>query len=231
MSKYNSQSVQKQPIEERPAGVMPLVRGMEEQEVLLPNGTRRKLLVLDSDQEKYKDFSMVFKTREEGLFVDVLALGVFHHLATAVSDQVNVCRVTVEEVARMAHKSKPTVLKAFNQLIEAQYIKRISAGVYLLSPYRTVQVRKRYFPILERAWKTENIDSIRLEMNRLDARTKDDTAKNRRMVQEAGCSAVREAVTLPEVELLPPEERVPYIQQVKREERLLKGIERIQQEK
>lgn len=230
MPKYNSRVTQKQPVK-RPEGTMPLVRGMEEAEAVLPSGERRKLLVLDSDQEKYTGFSMVFKTPEVEMDMDTGALGLFHHLAVAIADHTNVCLITVERCSKLIHKSKTVTARYFTELIDAEYIKRIKEGVYLLSPYRTVQVRKRYFPILERAWKTENIDSIRVEMNRLDAKTKEDTARNRKTVREAGCSAVREAVTLPEAELLPLEERVPYIQQVKRGERLLKGLERIQQEK
>lgn len=229
MEKYINKHPKKQPPRPeapRPEGKMPLVRGMEEQEVLLPSGAKRRLLVLDESQEKYKGFAMVFKGREEVLPMDPASLGIFHYLATVVADQYNLCSITVEQCAERAKKSRNTVAKYFTELQEAQYIRRIKDGQYMLSPYYTVQIRKRYFPILERAWRTGEVEKIRFEMARLDEVAKEATARNRRTVLEAGVSIVGEAVTVPEAESLPVDERIPYIRSLKKGERVAKALEK-----
>ena len=227
MSKYNSSSERKQPV--RPDGKIPLVRGMEEQEVLLPSGMKRRLLVLDESKEKHKDFSIVFRLHEEVFPMDPASLGVFYYLATNLSDQYNVCLITISECARQAKKSRDTMAKWFAELQDAQYIKRVRDGVYMLNPHCTMQIRRQYLPILERAWRTGEVDKIKFEVAKLDAKIKEVTARNRQLVQDTKISAVPEAVTIPEIEALPPEERVPYIQQVKRGQRLLKELEKASQ--
>jgi hypothetical protein len=202
------------------------------QDAILPDGTKRRMLVLAEDQDRHKDFVMSFRNREEDtLMIDPGALGIFHYLATTLMDYKNTCQVTAKDLAGRVGKSVPVIKKWLNELIENGYAKRLKLGMYMLSPYHTIQVRKRYFGIIERAWITGDVSKVRADMARLDEESRRETTRNKKLVKKAEASIVSKKLTVPEAPIvaLDEESEYQYIQTVKEEEIEARTAERIAQ--
>lgn len=228
-SKYNGDTHVKQPL---PLGKGSLVRGAEMQDAILPDGTKKRLLVLAEDQDRHKDFVMSFRNRgEDTLMIDPGALGIFHYLATTYMDYKNTCQITAKDLAERVGKSVPVIKKWLNELIENGYAKRLKLGMYMLSPYHTIQVRKRYFGIIERAWITGDVSKVRADMARLDEESRRETTRNKKLVKKAEASIVAKKLTVPEAPIvaLDEESEYQYIQTVKEEEIEARTAERIAQ--
>lgn len=216
MNKYNSNPQHKQPLAKKS-----LVRGADTQEAILPDGRRKRLLVLDQDQDRHKDFVMSFRNRGgEDLMIDPASMGLFYFLATTIMDYRNVCEITAETCAAKINKSVKTTKRYLAELTDTGYIKRIKPGIYMLSPYRTIQVRKKYFRILETAWETGLINDIRPAMERLDEKIREETARNKALVKKAEASVLKKRITIPEAPVIAvnEEEELDYMIAVKESE-------------
>jgi len=202
----SSKHSDKSPSAEQPLSKSSLVKGMSMQDVILPDGNLKRMLVLAEDQDKFKDFVMVFRNRGgKELMIDPTALGIFYFLATTHMDYRNVCEITAKTLAKQVHKSEPIVKKLLNELIEYGYVKRLkNGGMYMLSPYYTTQIRKRYFDILRKAWQTGNVSRIRADMEILDDAIARETELNKKLVKMAKANlkgeertSSRESITIP----------------------------------
>lgn len=226
-SKYNGSTHVKQPLSKGS-----LVRGAEIQDAILPDGRKKRMLILAEDQDRFKDFVMSFRNREEdALMIDPGALGVFHYLATTLMDYKNTCQVTAKDLAGRVGKSSPVVKKWLNDLIQHGYIKRIKPGMYMLSPYHTIQVRKRYFDIIEHAWIKGDVSRVRADMAKLDESSRTETERNKNLVKKAEASAIAKRLTVPEAPIITmtEEEEYQYIKTVKEAELEARAAERIAQ--
>ena len=221
--KYNGNTRVKQPLSKGS-----LVKGAETQEAILPDGSKKRMLVLAENQDKFRDFVMSFRNREEDvLMIDPGALGVFHYLATTLMDYQNICQVTAKDLAKLVGKSSPVVKKWLNDLARHGYIKRIKPGVYMLSPYHTIQVRKRYFGIIERAWITGDVSKVRADMARLDEESRRETTRNKALVKKAEVSVLKKRLTIPEAPIIAIDaaQELEYMMEVKEEEYIQQRIE------
>lgn len=224
-SKYSGDAHVKQPL---PLSKGSLVKGAEVQDAILPDGTKKRLLILAEDQDRYKDFVMTFRNREEdALMIDPGALGIFHYLATTLMDYQNICQVTAKDLAKRVGKSSPVVKKWLTDLIQHGYVKRIKPGMYMLSPYHTIQVRKRYFDIIERAWITGDVSKVRADMARLDEESRRETTRNRNLVKKAEASVLKKRLTIPEAPIIAIDaaQELEYMMEVKEEEYIQQRIE------
>ena len=222
---YNCNTPTKQPLVKKS-----LIRGIGTQDAILPDGSRKRLLVLDQDQDKYKDFVMSFRARGGDYKlknIDPAAVGIFFHLATTVMNHHNVCNITMDECADMVGKSVPSVKKWFRELIDSGYIKRIKPGTYMLSPYKTIKIRKKYFGILETAWKTGRINDIQPAIEKLDEKTREETARNKALVKKAEASVLKKRLTIPEAPIIAIDaaQELEYMMEVKEEEYIQQRIE------
>lgn len=226
-SKYSGDTHVKQPL---PLSKGSLVKGAETQEAILPDGSKKRMLVLAENQDKFRDFVMSFRNREEDvLMIDPGALGIFHYLATTYMDYKNTCQITAKDLAERVGKSVPVIKKWLNELIENGYVKRLKLGMYMLSPYHTIQVRKRYFDIIEHAWITGDVSRVRADMAKLDEASRTETERNKNLVKKAEASAIAKRLTVPEAPIITmtEEEEYQYIKTVKEAELEARAAERI----
>jgi hypothetical protein len=208
-------------IAEKPRGKQTAVRDLSNQEVILPDGTTRTLLVIDSNKERNANFVMVFKDRNRGgSTVDDAAMGVFYKLAVMFAEYNNVCSITTDAYAELTNVSRKTAEKRFKTLIDSGYMKKIRNGVYLLSPYKIMQLQKRYFPAIERAWNTGRIEDIAKDIASIDDKVRKTEKKHKAVVRQIGVSTIKRHITVPEAFRFDnPEDQRSYIEAVKEAER------------
>lgn len=197
MGNYNSNSANKPPNMKKSQ-----VKGAHTQDVLLADGSKRQILVLERDRERFCDFTMVFKTipknRGGESMISAVARGILHYLITDYMDYRNVCDITAETCACKIHIGKRTAKNHLKELADNGYIKRIRPGTYMVAPHVAMSISARYYDILARAWDMGNIDNIQFEIARLNEKSKEETKRNRDMVKEAGGSRIKHRCTVPE---------------------------------
>lgn len=215
MGNYNSNSVNKPPDTKKSQ-----VKGMHTQDVLLADGSKRQIMVLERDRERFSDFVMVFRTtaKDRGgeIMVSATARGILHYLITDYMDYRNACEITAATCARKNHLSTKTVKKHLKELVDNGYIKRVRPGTYMVAPHVAMSISARYYDILARAWDMGNIDNVQFEIAKLNAKSKEETRRNRDMVREAGGSKVKHRCTVPEAPevAITPEAEYSYIEAV-----------------
>lgn len=213
----------------KPKTKQTLVKHQSQQQVILPDGSTGKLLVIQDNGERYSSFVMIHKDsgRRAG-DMDDASLGLFYKLATMFADYKNLCPVTSEEIVEVTGVSRKTVESRLRKLVKAGYIKRIRNGLYMISPWRATQISKKYLPALESAWKTGRVDSIERDIAKIDADAKHKQQQNKKEVRQANLSPVIIRETIPEaVDIDDYAERQAYIADVKGAEKIAARLDRI----
>jgi len=166
-----------------------------EESVLRSDGSKHKLLVIDSANEKSIDFIKVQRGGVDMQYTPYEALLLLTFLKTMRHD--NIIISSIDDIKADTGIGRNSVMNALEGLRNKNIIRNIRQSVYMINPLVASSVSPQYLPALKKAWKSGKIQQIESDMRAIDAKKREITRQNAEKCRAAG---LQKHITVPELD-------------------------------
>lgn len=180
--------------------VSPRIRSKKiaEEDVLRSDGSVARHIVVSPTETRDADFVKVYTTSTLEGGIVVASVCDLSPSATKLlmwflmtMGHTNVIVAPLEKIQNETRMSKNTVRKGLAELEQGFFIRRIprTLGVFLVNPRVASRVKKKYVPLLEKAWVSGDVAKLETNIRQVDALEREATQENARKCREAGLNS------------------------------------------